>query len=321
MKRKLLPLIVGISLLSAHSALANAIFSFEGEINFQEEKMDLIFDFKDDSSIVTSIKKTAEDQYHLSIKADHVRTPYFDLSSDMESLIEVARQKGPAGYAISGKLWSSYSLIDYKPIRELSGRFEIKNQKLFLDSLSFGNIKCSGYVDLVSPHQLDLAFDLNSIDMDDFLNFWMKEKNYLSSGNIEGSIRVSGAMDKLFLKGILQSYNGFIKNLDYDNIYLNVEGYYPHMQIARSTLSKSDGVSFSFDGPFDLSDRKNFKKQIKSLTLSPLVRDSERESEWTIKKLQLKGAATTELKYLLRKDSITDSENMGMLGLERTVEF
>ena len=39
-----------------------------------------------------------------------------------------------------GEIRSRYSLVDYKPIRELSGQFEIKDGRVSLTSFSFGNL-------------------------------------------------------------------------------------------------------------------------------------------------------------------------------------
>jgi hypothetical protein len=98
------------------------------------------------------------------------------------------------------------------------------------------------------------------------------------------------------------------------------------MKIARSTISRSDGVSFFIDGPLDLQDTKNFKKQLKALTLSPLVSDSGSEMEWTIRRLNPDAVETTELKYRMRKgDALGTGTSVGdeidMLGIEKKRKF
>jgi hypothetical protein len=181
-------------------------------------------------------------------------------------------------------------------------------------------------MDLLSPYGLDFVFNLNEVDLNDFLNFWSADKEYESSGAVTGVIKASGTLENLALKGSLESYHGFVQKLDYDIISLNIEGIYPHMQIAQSTISKSDGMSFSLDGPFNLSDKENFKKQIKALTLAPLVNDSGSEMEWTIKRLNPEDSGTTELKYRFRKgDALgigtSADDETDMFGLERTRKF
>jgi hypothetical protein len=299
-------------------------------------------------SIAVRGEKTSENDYYLSLNIEHLKTPFFDLLSEIESTVEViGREEGRDNSiqgkknqrkrnfdniaspildatSLRGKIWSQYSLIDYRPLRELSGQFEINNKRLLLTSLSIGNIACSGYIDLVHPHKVDLIFVLSSVDMDDFLNFWVRDKKYDSAGAVFGEIRVTGELDQIFMKGNLESHNGFIKKLRYDSIYLNVEGFYPNIQITNSSISETDSLSFTLDGKINLSDQKNFKKQLKALTISPLVSDSISEAEWTIKRFKEHDSGTTEIMYRLRKGEGAGSsvfDESDMLGIERTMEF
>jgi hypothetical protein len=86
-------------------------------------------------------------------------------------------------------------------------------------------------------------------------------------------------------------------------------------------ISKTDGMSFIVDGPVNISDTVNFKKQVKALNVAPLVSASDSKAEWTIKRL--KGdSGTTEFKYLLRNDkSSLAADESALLGVERKLEF
>lgn len=332
---------------------AEILFIFEGRVDFAQNQFSLDLDFPSQTPLSAgrrtpilpvpaassgertpplslTIGKISEKDYQLSLGAEHLKIPFYDLLGKIESSVEVVGKSGSAPIfpgapvTLRGKIWSQDSLVNYKPIRELSGRFEIKDNQLFLHSLSFGNIVCQGRAGLVSPYKLDLQAVLYEVDMEDFLNFWVRGKEYESLGTVSGGIGVSGTLESPVLKGSLESHNGFIESLAYNSIYLNAEGVYPKMQIVHSTISKTDGVSFSFEGPFDLSGQENFQKQIRALTFAPLVSDSISERAWTIKRLRQKGAAATEVKYLLRKGDrggISPAQESDMLGLERTVKF
>ena len=332
---------------------AEILFLFEGRVDFAQNQLSLLVDFPSQiplppghripvlsipaassgertPPLSLSIGKISEKDYQFSLGAEHLKTPLYDLLGKIESSVEVVRKSGSAQIfpgaplTLRGKIWSQNSLVNYKPIRELSGRFEIKDNQLFLHSLSFGNIVCQGRAGLVSPYKLDLKAVLYEVDMEDFLNFWVRGKEYESRGTVSGGIGISGTLGSPVLKGSLESHNGFIESLEYNRIYLNAEGVYPKMQIVHSTISKSDGVSFSLEGPFDLSGQENFKKQIRALTFAPLVSDSVSERAWTIKRLRQKGTGATEVKYLLRKGDhggISPAKESDMLGIERTVKF
>jgi len=288
-------------------SFAEEAFPFKGRIDFSKKEFDVVLDLGDESSVAARAQKSSENDYWLMLDIGHLKTPFFDLLSKIESSVEVVREEDGSS-AVSGnttyrgRIWSQYSLVDYKPVRELSGSFEVKDRRLQLTALSFGNLQCNGYIDLSSPYKLDLVFNLYDVDMPDFLNFWGVGREYESAGAVSGEIRAFGTPDRLALKGNLESRQGYVQKLDYDIISLNIEGVYPHMEVAHSTISKSDGMSFTLDGPLDLHDKANFKKQIKALTVAPLVNDSGPEREWTIKRLNNPvDSETTELKYRFRK--------------------
>jgi len=324
-------LLVALVLSMPKLSFAEKVFFFKGQIDFSKNEFSIGLDLEEGSSLAAKAQRTSETDYRLSLDIEHLKTPLFDLLSKIEGSVEVVRRKDDSGETfgdtiLSGKVWSQHSLVDYKPVRELSGRFEVKDQRLHLTALSIGNLTCTGYIDLVPPHKLDLVLHLFDIDMDNFLNFWVSDKGYESSGAISGEIKASGTLNHLALKGSLESRHGFVQKLDYDVISLNIEGVYPHMQIARSTISQSDGVSFMLDGPFNLSDKASFKKQIKALTIVPLVNDSGSGLEWTIKRLNPKDSGITEFKYRSQKGDALETgvwagDEIDMLGVERTRKF
>lgn len=325
--------IVGFLVLSlTEMAFADRDFPFKGDIDLVQKKFNIVLDIDSKSSVAFSAQQVSGSEYKFLLDVNHLQIPLFDLMTKVESTVEVkqAHRKTfsgpPEGLRLQGKVWSQYSLIDYKPVRELSGNFEVKDNKLFLYSLFFGSLQCNGTVDLRSPYQVDLTFNLYDVAMQDFLSFWGMSKKYESAGLVTGEIKASGTVDNLALKGNLEGRNGFVQKLDFDVISLNIEGIYPDMKIARSMIAKSDGMSFTFDGSLNLKDRENFKKQIKALTLAPLVSESGSEREWTIRRLNPDAAETTELKYRLRKgDALGTGASadggIDMLGIEQTRKF
>jgi len=320
---------------SVQNVYAQTLFTFEGQWDARESQMKVIFDFGSNDLISLNAQKIAENDYHFYLFIDHLKTPFFDLSSEVESLIKIIASDNDqeraikpwnrnTALALSGRIWSKYSIIDYKPIRELSGHFEIKDRKLYLNTVSLGNVICDGSLELKYPYSTDLNFSLNSVNMDDFLAFWMRDKKYESAGLIYGDIKVSGSLSQLALKGNLESYDGYVQRLNFDRIRLNIEGIYPQMQIAQSTVAQSDGMSFSFYGPINLNDHKNFKKQIKALHIAPLVSYSNEKVEWTIKQRNINENRMTELKMFKRKGNEWGSdvnEVSNMIGIEKKVGF
>lgn len=327
------------------SAFANVVVTFHGQVDVAQKQFDVIFDFPASasehavvrgagakpSSVALRAAKVSENDYRFSLNIDHLRTPIFDFLSKIESSVEVVPRPsailpddhltaGKSASMLRGEIWSQNSLVDYRPIRELAGRFEIMDSRLLLKSLSFGNLSCNGSLDLVYPYKMDLKVLLHDVAMEDFLNFWVRNKEYKSFGTVSGEIGISGTWDRIGLKGNLESHDGYVEQLEYNSIHLNAQGVYPQLSIGQSTISRADGLSFAFSGPIDLSDQENFTKQIGALVLSPLVSDSASEREWTIKRLNQPNSGATEIKYRLRKEDKLDGAS-GMLGVEQTVNF
>ena len=297
---------------------------FQGNLNLLNQSLSIQWPVNQDSSVLLQAQKISDNSFHVKVNFNHLDTPLFNFSSEIDSAVDVFRNQDDSFKQASGKLFSQYSLIDYKPVGELQGRFDIKDRRLTLDSIVFGNVAVNGYVDLFYPFNLDLTVGMSDIAMDDFLNCFYRLRTFESEGLVSGEIKVSGSLNRLAIKTNLIGEDGLVKTLDFEKLYVNGEGTYPYLELAQSVLVKAGGFSLSVKGPLDLTDFKNFGKQIKALTLSPIVSDSGEERQWTIKSYDEEGSRMkTELKYLLR-DKTSDpegKEKSGMLGIQKTMEF
>lgn len=306
------------------SSFAYETVAFHGSLDFDKQDFSLSFNLGQHDILKARASQMEEKDFHLKLDVDHLKTPIFELSSEIESLIAVLNKEHPMDTKIYGKLWSKYSILNYKPIRELSGDFEFEGGRVELKNVIFGSMECNGYFEIFPPFKADITFSLTDVPMEDFLAFWTGQSLYEASGKVSGDIRLSGNFRKPLLRGNLLSQNGLIKELKYRTMKLNIEGVYPAMEISQSFISQADGLSFSFSGPINLSDKNNFKKQIKALALVPMVRDSSDKVEWTIRRLDETEGASTEIKYLKMKnagDSPFSFGNSDMLGVERSVDF
>lgn len=326
MKRKTILLILGICFFFPVDSFSKDIFSFDGRVNLDKRQLGFQLDFSDGGSI--AIKSAIQDAEVLLLRLDleHFKVFHYDISSELKGSIEFLSKGKKTIDGIFGKLSSNYTLLNYRPIRELSGQFELKNKKLYFRSFSVGNVAFNGHVDLVGPYNVDLVFTLAMIEMNDFLDFWMNDRNYDSGGLVSGTIGVAGNLNKLFLKGKLESHDGYINKIRFNSLLLNLNGFYPNLEVFDSSISEKEGFSFAFSGPIDLSDKKNFKKQIQDFTFLLDVKSDDSEAEWTIKKYNKEesNSGTTELKYFLQKDlgsSLLSNEDAGVLGVERRISF
>jgi len=326
MRRFLGLLLMAGVLLGAAESQAKELMAFNGVLDLQNNLIQVNYNPAPDQSVKTVITKLEDNKYHLKTDVSHLNALTFDFSSEIEGMIEIKPSDNNQSNMVVGTVWSNYSMLDFKPVKELSGSFKIENRQLVITNVSFGSVGSSGLVDLTAPYKLDFLIDIAYMPMSDFLKFWMRKDKYeSSSGEVVGQIRATGTLDQPYLKGNFKSFDADIVDYNFDSIVLNIEGVYPHFQIDNtSSVSKVDGMSFSFKGPINLYDSKNLKRQIKNLKVSPLVKESDSRKEWTIKRFNENGEDSAELKYFMRKEGVVgskDDEETALFGIERSLQF
>ncbi len=308
-----------------NNAQAAVRYPFEGEIDFIQNTAYVTFDAGSDAVVELKLKKRDEQAIDVQVDLEKIHTSLFDISTQINILFQYKTLENRQFPLVHGNIKSQYTLLNQKPFRELSGEFAIFDNQIKLNTITFGNIAVQGEVGIGYPFSQNVSIMLSSISLDQFLNFWVQEKTFESDGLLSGEIKIKGNIESLNLRGNLDSYDGFIKETFFNHIRLNIAGVYPQMQITKSILSKADGLSYMFEGPFDLSKVKVFRKQIEALKISPLVESSGSDSEWTIKRVEEKDASAIELKYFKqdenRQGSFGNEPQTGMLGIERSLKF
>ncbi len=304
-------------------ALADSTPLFEGEVDLQKKffRINILSEEKGGCEVKG---KFDEKDIQFSLNASHFKTPFLEISTQIFGSLtpRVNKNKQIDGY--QGKLWSQYSLVDFKPIDELTGEFIVTKDKIDFKKVNFGKLSLTGSLLRKYPYKASFIIGLDSVSLEKFLKFWVPRKKYDAQGEVSGTIKISNNQKKISLQGKLKSFNGHINSFQFDSFYLNARGTYPVLKIEDSTVSKEDGLIFSLAGDFDLKSPKGFKNQIKKLKLSPIINESDTEKSWTIKRLRSEDSSTTEIKYMLRKSGGSGSNSSlddGMLGVEKTMEF
>lgn len=325
MFRKIILLFFIVGLLCPKSSEAMVLFPFKGEVNPSKKEFFVEIDTGGKKPFVIQLVSISEHLYEVSINVDHLKTDFFDISTILESSLEIVRAENRAVRSLTGKIISKYTLLNYKPVKELSGQFEIKEQKVYFNSLSFGSIFCKGYIQLTPPFKIDLLIRLSGMDINDFLGFFADRKKIVANGQVDGEIYVSGSLGRMELEGKLLSYDGVVNQLEYSAFILDAKGVYPNINVSGSNITQQDGMTFNLVGMINLGDKENLGKQIKALVKEPLVRKDEQSLEWTLRRIRSNNrSGTTEIKYLRRKGkdlNETSEDDSGLFGIERRMEF
>lgn len=299
----------------------------KGNINFKDRKLRLMFPFQEGGSVSSDVTLVEDNKVHFDAKLEHIKTTRFVLSMELEGTLEKIDGESNGSSDVKGNFRSRYTLLDYKPAFDLSGKFETKDSRLFLNSLSWGGINLQGVVDLLSPNEINLDVSIDEILSGSvLLLLGYQGDDSQISGVISGQVVLSGFPDRLFVKGQLKAHNGFIEGVEFDTIRLNFEGIYPVVVISDSFILQADGLSYNIKGKFDLAKaQKGLVEGLVGLEKTPMIDDSGLHREWTIKRKQSdENSSVMEFKYRLRQseDNINPyKEEMDMLGVERSIRF
>lgn len=313
--------VISVLLTTAVSGDAAVVYPFEGSVNFKTKKFNVSIQSKELGKASFEGEPKADHDFELKVVLDHFQFRDMDVSADVATTISKSINVNKES-VYTGRISSQYLLVDYKPVREITGSFFAKDRLLTLRSFRIGGVNANGSVELRPPYAINLAINLDRIPMNQFLDVWAPDRTYESDGEVSGLIKLSRNAYELYVNGKLKGNDGYIKTFGFDDIRLDIEGIYPNLQISKSRVLKKDGVSFEFEGPINLKDMKNVKQQIQELTYLPVVRGTELEREWTIRQVRDDTVGKTTLKYMLRKETDgTSNENSAILGIEKSLEF
>jgi len=123
------------------------------------------------------------------------------------------------------------------------------------------------------------------VPLSDFLHWINPEHNVYAEGDVSGQIQLGGVAGQPAIKGGLNSYSGQVEDFKYDNIILNFQGAYPVLELTQTSITEEGGVSGNVEGMIDLSKGfDDFEEQIARLKFSPLIRETDVQREWIIKR-------------------------------------
>jgi len=306
------------------SLYGEVLCSFTGKLDLPQKKIDSTF-IKNKNSISVQYIKTAKNNFLFKGRIENIPTPLFRVSLVLEGSLELIEEKDASGRFLRGTLISRDSLINHKPVPEISGYFEIKNGRVYLHSLSWAGFVAHGYMGILAPFEIGLDVRWVDVALEDLAAvLGCKEKNSSLLGMVSGQIIFSGFLDRLVLKGKLTADDGVIQDLKFDNILVNFDGLYPLVHIGDSHITEANGLSFNMEGNLDLRDRCHLMAAVTTLEMSPLIDETDVHREWTIKRKQESDRSATEFKYRLQKqekEDVSSKEEADMFSIEHSIKF
>ncbi len=329
MKRKIIICFL-LSLFFSATVFAGTLCFFEGNVNFIQRIFQMQINFKGNEKIATQLKFLPDDSYYFNANLEHIKIANFDVSSNFESsgrLLKDDKGKGK-GKVFKGWFWSNYSLLNYKPFREMSGAFELdqKSKRLSLSSFAWGGLEINGSIDLTTPFNLNLVLVIKDMEAKELATILgISTEDIEIGGLISGKLKIEGVFSNPKIRGQIKASQGIINEFKYKDIFLNLEGSYPLLNIVDSRIIEENSMPYSLAGKLDLRGLNNLKAQGNSIKIFPSEKNSFNWQSWNIRrKLMSDSDDKLELEYKLKPNrpfGIRFEDNQEIIGFGQKIKF
>jgi len=306
--------------------VVNAKCVFRGDIDFLQKKFELELNFSEKEKAIVQLNFLSSDKFSLSVKLDHLRLANSYVSTDLASEGAIIRNTNGEWISLKGMIQTNYSLLNFKPFKEMSGYFELTKSSLNIYSLMWGDLRITGNINLGTPYRLNLSIDI--IDMDSrelALLLGINLEDFSLSGLVSGQVKIDGAISAPNVKGELRLKSGNIETLKYNEILVNIEGIYPLIKFVDSNIFEKDGHIYSLVGKFNLAQVDNLASSSHDVKLMPLADDDFSWKAWTIRRRRFYGQDdSVEFEYQLKEDrpfKMRLREDEEIFSLEHSLKF
>ncbi|MFA5261675.1 MAG: hypothetical protein WC450_10645 [Candidatus Omnitrophota bacterium] len=317
-------LILCVFILGKTGIAAGDLVLMQGELDFIQKTLTVRLTPGTEHNAVFQIRPVSETSIQIFTELDNWPTRFFSISTVMEASLDLIPD-GEAAPGYSGRLRSRYMLLNNKPVEDITARFVLKNQAVSVERVSLGNCVVTGVWEWDPPHRFHVTVEFADIPLYDIVSLFMSVPEGEVEGESSGKIRLSGNYPDVMLQAELVLTNGYIGDLEYRQLRLKGEGPFPKFRITDSFVSQTDGFTFKISGMLNLGRLDNFSQQLRSLQRKPVVKSTDAETEWTLKRIEADDkSGTTELKYLYRrKENINtmSDEDVDLIGIEQKLKF
>lgn len=220
----------------------------------QEGSINLRANFKNIPVEAVFYKKPhLRSEYLLNISLDHAQLGDYNIVTELTAMGEAVNRGGKLDY-IDGTLFSSNTIINYKPFKEVSCHFRVDSRAAYIDPFKFSeNYILNGRVGLARPYDMELVLSIRDADTQDLIVFGKQNGENPLSGKMSGELRIAGPLDRLKSKGHLESFDGNVGAIKYNSAVINLEGRGMVFTVKDSRLIRDKGFLI-MDGEIDLRD-------------------------------------------------------------------
>ncbi|MFC1704382.1 hypothetical protein ACFL1E_06350 [Candidatus Omnitrophota bacterium] len=309
------------------SSNSDIFCSFGANIDFLNKIFQIQMDFDERESLDVKIKFLSGNKFELSAKLDHIKLLQYDLSTALAGKGLIVTDLENKKKFIKGNLRSHYSLLNYKPLKEIKGNFKLDTSELELVNLIWGKMRINGTVAFGFPSAVDLDLEIIDMDINELAAILgIDQDAFLLSGSVDGRVKIKGETPDFYVRGQLWAYDGNIDDLDYSKIIMNLTGVYPAITIFDSGVIEKSGFTYALEGRVDLNELDNLASKKHNILFYPTDKDSFGMDAWSVRRtkdyheekeeleFQVSPGPNQPLKFRLKRDE-------EILGMEHTLRF
>ncbi|MBM3251529.1 MAG: hypothetical protein FJZ11_01935 [Candidatus Omnitrophica bacterium] len=280
-------------------------------------------DFKEKSKLNTDIDLD-NDKFSLTSKIHHLNLNNHDFSAELAIRGEIVNQNNVK--YLKCYLDTNYSLLDYKPFKDIVSEFLISKENLIISTFRWGKSNIIGDISLVEPYEINLYAEIKEADLSELAALiGFNQDDIALSGSVDGFLRFKGQLANLKINGQLRASDCDIAGQLYREILVKLEGTYPIINLFDSEIIEADGVIYTLQGKVNLAQINNFYSGEHVFAFSPKTSDDAFNwHKWTIRREETHGRLESEQRLKSgRTDSLRlkDNESIDMLGVEQTLKF
>ena len=317
---------------SGNSCLALENRTFDAQVDFLARSSKAHLELKDKGSLDIAAKFDDE-KYEAHIVLRHIKFGQSDLSTDFYTSGTILRTSGKGLKLVKGKAWTQASLLNFKPLKEFAADYEIKDSRLVINSLSWADIQCRGFIEgsnaelenILFDQKFDLSLNIKDMDLKDFAGLLgISPEDLELSGGVSGNIAVTGPKEAVKIQAELAALEGNIAKVKFSSAKINLEGLWPILRFTSGQINDVEGGVYELKGQFSLTELSNFNSSGHKVIISS-ANNTVRFQDWIIKReLDKSGQDTVEAKYPLKNNEslkmrIRNQEET--LGWEKSVKF
>lgn len=317
-------LVVFLATALCSGAGAEELYHFSGSIDVPGQAIKLIVG-EENHHLSLNVSRQNDQLLVLNADFEHFPTPLFDMTTQLKGVVRLENLMFKPK-AVSGRIWQDGPGSDRFDDQAFNLEFRWEEDMLHIRKLVLEGMSGAASMRMFAPFTVDVRLAFQEMDIA-YIMAWLKDgtRKLEAQGTVSGYLHLSGTPDHLTVKSNIVSQNGSIEKLSYELFSLHLQGVYPMIELAHSTITKSSGLSFDLEGTVDLSNRTNIKSQFKAIKKIPLIKENALQSQWVFKRVQdPDGEGRTETKFFIRKDkrtSSTDPDDSELFGMEKKIGF